>query len=398
MHKSVTRLKHLFVTTGYPPRRGIFAHRMLLRLQDQLQTKVLLLTARPDLPRSYVVDGIPVKRVICPLTGARSANPIILRMVAMITWLQIKRELAGNDIWESGNLYPVSGFLTLWKSYSSGKGKIVVGNAIGDDVHLYLRQWHHRYPRRLDLLLRNHDAIFCRSRDLVKEIEEWAGFKSLRIEWAPRGVDATVFSPRGEMWAGLPGNEQTLRFLYLGGFPYRELSDPGSRDVKGGMLLLEAWKRVEERVRDVHLVIAGPGTRKKPLEEWINKLHHPDRIIILEGVLPPEKIPSLMRACHCCLIPSRDEGLPNILLEAQSSGLAVIASSAGGIPDAVRKDETALLFPPGDVVALVQKIIYLANNRSRVRSMGKAARSFILENFTWDIVIGRTKKIYKQLL
>jgi len=90
------------------------------------------------------------------------------------------------------------------------------------------------------------------------------------------------------------------------------------------------------------------------------------------------------------------DGLPNTLLEALSSGTAVVASRVAGIPDVVRDQDNGLLFPEADVAALAGHLVALAKDRQVVADLGQRARLDAEENLDWEHTVARFERVYEQ--
>jgi glycosyltransferase involved in cell wall biosynthesis len=80
----------------------------------------------------------------------------------------------------------------------------------------------------------------------------------------------------------------------------------------------------------------------------------------------------------------REEGIPIVLMEAMSSGLAVVASRTGGIPELVEDGEGGLLVEPGDAEGLAEALRGLASDAAARAMIGRAARARVLEAFDLD--------------
>lgn len=99
---------------------------------------------------------------------------------------------------------------------------------------------------------------------------------------------------------------------------------------------------------------------------------------------PRETVLGLMRQAYCLVMPSRWEGMPNVLLEAGTLGCPVIGSAVDGIPEIISDGETGLLVPIEDEVALAAAIDrYLANPELRDR-FAKAHRERVRALFSTD--------------
>jgi glycosyltransferase involved in cell wall biosynthesis len=96
--------------------------------------------------------------------------------------------------------------------------------------------------------------------------------------------------------------------------------------------------------------------------------------------------------------PAFMEGLGVSLLQASSSGVPVIASAVGGIPEAVRDQLTGLLVPPGDAAALAGAIARLLTDETLARRMGEAGRSLVDTEFSADLMIDGNLGVYQEVL
>jgi glycosyltransferase involved in cell wall biosynthesis len=106
----------------------------------------------------------------------------------------------------------------------------------------------------------------------------------------------------------------------------------------------------------------------------------------------------LMRAADLLVLPSREEGLSNVLLEAMAAALPVVASDAGGSPELVADGRSGLLFPNGDVEALGDALTRLLTEPVLRAQMGSAARTRIEREFAIDTLVQRSLDRYDRCL
>jgi glycosyltransferase involved in cell wall biosynthesis len=123
------------------------------------------------------------------------------------------------------------------------------------------------------------------------------------------------------------------------------------KPVKGIDRLLDAWGGMgrEENRRELHLIGRGP------LEEQLRGRSSAigvDGSVTFEGEKSPDEIATWMNAADVLCLPSENEGVPNVILEAIACGLPVVASRVGGIPEIVDTAGLGRLVEPGDVTAL----------------------------------------------
>ena len=125
---------------------------------------------------------------------------------------------------------------------------------------------------------------------------------------------------------------------------------------KGVDLLLRAVAAVavREPARAWSVVIAGDGPERQALQELADTLGVASRVHFIGHIENPW---TLYRRCSAVVIPSRSEGLPNVMLEAIAADLPVIATRVGAIPDVIGSSAAAALVPPNDVEALADAIM-----------------------------------------
>jgi glycosyltransferase involved in cell wall biosynthesis len=113
-----------------------------------------------------------------------------------------------------------------------------------------------------------------------------------------------------------------------------------------------------------------------------------DRVSVL-GQLAPDELRDWYAAGDAVVLPSYQEGLGEVLLEAQAMGRPVVAYASGGIPDVVVNGRTGLLVRTGDRHALTSALEHLLTHPAGRRSMGVAAREFVVRDFSMAALIER---------
>lgn len=148
---------------------------------------------------------------------------------------------------------------------------------------------------------------------------------------------------------------------------------------KNPALFLKVARAVHEKLPDAVFLHAGVGhqdggmrgaAQAQETRSWFRLLGR------------REDVNELMRAADILLLTSDIEGLPNVLLEAQANELPVVATRVGGVADAVREGETAILTDKGDMTGLAQACLTLLGDAERRRRMGHAGRRFVETHFT----------------
>lgn len=160
-------------------------------------------------------------------------------------------------------------------------------------------------------------------------------------------------------------------------------------ELKGISTLLEAIPRVLKRC-DAHFILAGPGNR--------NRLRDFPKGTIQLGYVDHDATPAYLAGCDIYVLPSFSETFSFSLLEAMSSQMAVVSTTAGGIPEMIRNNEDGLLIEPGNADQLTERLIRLVEDDGLRSSLAKSARERVIENFTWKHTADGVQNTYKSLM
>jgi colanic acid/amylovoran biosynthesis glycosyltransferase len=146
---------------------------------------------------------------------------------------------------------------------------------------------------------------------------------------------------------------------------------------KGFADLIRACRLLSEHGKSFRCEIIGEGSLENELCRQIQQLDLQNRVA-LPGANPQHKIRKRLAAASVFVLPSvvdADGGmdnLPTVIMEAMATGLPVISTAIGGIPEMVNENETGFLVPPGDAVALADAIEKLISDATLAQKMGRA--------------------------
>ena len=155
---------------------------------------------------------------------------------------------------------------------------------------------------------------------------------------------------------------------------------------KGLATSLRAFAEFAHEYPSATFNIAGEGPQRAELEALAGSLGLADRIHFA-GFLTQQKLRQLYASSHLFLHPSElgsdgnQEGVPNSMLEAMASGLPAVATTHGGIPEAVEHGVSGLLTPERDGTLLARSLLSLASDPMRYAAMSAAARERVATNF-----------------
>ena len=163
---------------------------------------------------------------------------------------------------------------------------------------------------------------------------------------------------------------------------------------KGQDLLIAAAGRLRAQGYRFHLVLAGDGPNRLALTQQCERLGLDGRVVFLGQQADVDVV---YAASNIVALPSRKEGMPNVVLEAMQHGVALVAMRVGAVPDMLTDKENALLVPLGDVNAFARALACLIDDRELARRLGRAAKAALFPRFS---VANRTEtmeRIYTEV-
>ena len=164
---------------------------------------------------------------------------------------------------------------------------------------------------------------------------------------------------------------------------------------KGHRYLLEAIALLIRDEPRLGVVIAGDGALRATLETQAVALGITAHVCFTGF---RRDVLALMQSFEIFVFSSYFEGLGTAILDAMALGKPVVATRAGGIPEAVRDGITGLLVPPRDPQALADAVRYLLHHPEHVKAFGEAGRQRVEQYFTVEQMVCRTLEVYKRVL
>jgi glycosyltransferase involved in cell wall biosynthesis len=158
--------------------------------------------------------------------------------------------------------------------------------------------------------------------------------------------------------------------------------------------LLEAFAVLRERLPEARLVIAGEGELRPALEAQVRTRGLGDRVVFAGF---RRDLDRLLPAFSVFCLSSKLEGLGTTLLDAMAFGLPIVATAAGGIPEAVEEGVTGRVVPPGDPGALAEALGSVLGDDEKRRAYGRAGRTRFLERFTDEHMVEETLRVVEEV-
>jgi len=255
----------------------------------------------------------------------------------------------------------------------------------GRDLAMQMRM--PEFDRLYRVLLGAAERMVCVSEDLRGMLLE-AGADPARIEVIRRGTDLGRFAFVERAGRG-PGSP--LRALMVGRLIEK----------KGHRYAFQALAALVREGLDVHLTLVGEGEEYHRLRRLARELGVRDRVHFAgttdhAGVRAHMAEADLLLHCSVTGRSGDREGIPNVVVEAQATGLPVVGTRHGGIVEVVREGETGLLVEERDVEALAACLRRLADAPTRI-AFGRAAGAFARAELDLGRQVERYVAIYEKL-
>jgi phosphatidyl-myo-inositol dimannoside synthase len=167
---------------------------------------------------------------------------------------------------------------------------------------------------------------------------------------------------------------------------------------KGQDLLVRVWPSVRARVPDARLVLVGSG----PLEQRLRRAATDG--VVVAGPARGEELADAYAAFDVFAMPCRTrlrgvdvEGLGIVYLEAQASGIPVVAGRSGGAPETVLDGETGLVVDGRDPTAVADALVRLLSDRDERARMGAAGRAWAEHEWSWPAIAERFSTLLEEV-
>ena len=163
---------------------------------------------------------------------------------------------------------------------------------------------------------------------------------------------------------------------------------------KGQRHLIEAAHLVVQKMPDVRFVILGEGELRDALERLV-KEYHLEKHVLLPGFRTD--VLGCLKSFDLFAMSSVTEGLGTSLLDAMACSRAIVATTAGGIPEVVEDGVTGILVPPRDHAAMADAVLALLGDERRRHALGDAGFARVREKFTVERMIAGTAAVYARV-
>jgi teichuronic acid biosynthesis glycosyltransferase TuaC len=268
--------------------------------------------------------------------------------------------------------------------YPDGTAAVTLGRELGIPVVLSARGSDlNLYPRFKFLIpqikanLKACRQVICVCSELRRVALDYGASEEHTIV-VGNGIDSTLFHLSDQSTArtnlGIPLGSKV--FISVGHMIER----------KGFHILIEAFAGMHER--DLILVIIGDGIERRRLEGLVRH-HRLEHRVLMPGSIPNQQLPQWYSASDVFLLASSREGWPNVVCEAQATGLPVVATAVWGIPEIVNASTLGILVSNRTASAFavaMEQSLQIPWDRSLIESMGQRR--------TWDKVADQLANVF----
>ena len=168
---------------------------------------------------------------------------------------------------------------------------------------------------------------------------------------------------------------------------------------KGLFTLIESMPAVTKRFPNAKFIISGKGQS----DEMHKLISHAEKLgvkdnIAFTGYYPDKKLPKLYQAADVFAFSTFYEHHPFAVLEAMATGLPVVTTTVGGIPETIDSGKNGFLLEPSNPKQFSEKILHLLEHPVEAEEMGAKARQTVEQQLDWRIVVKDAMKVYDEAL
>lgn len=376
-------MKILLISNLYPnskePARGIYNKQQVVELTRLCEVRVVAPLPWHQIkgvPSSEVIDGIQIyhpRYFMTPKIG-RSLYGFFFYF-SLLSYVKKLHKEFGFDV-----------ILATW-AYPDGFGSYLIAKALkkpivikvhGTDINEYSKYFLRR--KLISHALKNSNAVIAVTGALKKKLS-LIGVPEEKITVIPNGVNTDLFKPIDQAECrkklDLPLDKKII--LYVGNFV----------PIKGVDILVKAFSELVRSYSNALLLLVGDGSLEAKLHDNVKELGI-EQGVIFSRRTTHDSIPFHMNACDIFCLPSRNEGCPNVVLEAMACGTPIVATNVGGVPELVNDSRLGMLVIPGSARFLTDAL-----KEALDRRWNHDAIALHGSKFTWT---ENAQKLFQMLL
>ena len=346
---------------------------------SRIGAKVVILTTDINLPKEYAKITGGVKIIALPCLVKRFYFP-------RFSYSFIKKLVSKSDVIHLMGHWTFINALVYHAAWQLKKPYVVCPAGA---LPIYGRS---KVLKRIYNLVIGKKIIRNASAFIAIAANEEAHFKAYKIgankiSFIPNGIDSDDFKAT---------TKNAFRNKYnLDDYPFI-LFMGRLNNIKGPDLLLQAFCDLKEVLKEYHLVFAGPdGGMRAELQNTVAHFSLQDRIHFV-GYLGEEHKVAAYRETELLIIPSRQEAMSIVVLEAGICGKPVLITDQCGFNDIATINGGIVI--PASVKGIKKGLIEILRDTEKLRTMGSNLKKYVENQFTWQITADKYMKLYLEIL
>jgi len=300
---------------------------------------------------------------------------LALSAIARFVWNCISKRpnLVYVHLGSNASLYRESIFIFLAKLF----GKKVITHFHAGDVDNYYPFQSKIGQKFIQTALGLSDSFIAVSQESAKQLRDIT--QSQNISVITNAIDTSVFNGKKKSLTDDPGGD-AVRLLFVGAVG----------KLKGEKDLIKALALLRDNKPNLKISFLGYGAEN--LKDYCERFEVGNLVEYLGAVPLNERI-EFFRRSDIFVLPTYAEAMPMSVIEAMAAGLPVISTRVGGIPELIEDGVDGILFAPGDVGALAEKISFLLNNKDTRIRIGKKAKQKAREQMDFRVYVNKLRTL-----
>lgn len=393
------------ISREFPPDTGwggiaTFVHDLALGLTEIGHDVEVIALAADSTPKTVEYQGVQVHRVAWQdllqqdqrlLTAMPYSHNILKQVMPLWEKFQALHSAKPFDVVEVPEMFGEGLFVAISKA-----APLVVRlytphfKFIAESMHNITANFDHQFIAMLErLTMLKADVVTSPSEDLADYVCADLNYPRERMPIVRDPVNTQKFCPTGTR--ALPSDGR-LTVVFAGRLEAR----------KGVHYLMQAIPLVAKEFPSVRFVMIGRDTNTAPgkksvraqLERSLKQSGCRRYVEFIPGV-PNSEMPAYFRSADICVLPSLYDNAPFTCIEALSTGIPVIGTSAGGMKEYIVDGQSGLIVPPADAKSLANALLLLLRDESKRKQFGDFARKYVLEHYDRREIAKQSVALYE---
>jgi len=339
--------------------------------RDRFNPVVYALGLPPAQHQRQLVDQLEAAHVPVRFLGAKSTWDFWSARRKLQQWFREQRPQLVQTFLFHANV------LGIWAAVGAQVPQRILGMRVADPARW--RQWLERYSTR------SAQRVVCVS-SAVADFAEQSGLPRHKLVVIPNGIDPSRYpAPRAASVQEYGISVGRRVILYVGRM-HRQ---------KGLDWLLDLAPEMLAALPEFDLLLVGSGSQRGELESRANELGIARRVHFAGW---RENVSEILAASDLLILPSRWEGMPNVLLEAMASRLPIVATNAAGVCEILGPLRESQAVEFGDRQGFLARVVSICRDPELAQSLGVANRQRIEQEFAIQDAVAAYECLYEALL